>query len=199
MLIQKKLTSLLGVQTYDSFVQDIALSIPGIDEAMSFAEVMRLVQSMEFSVIIFDTAPTGHTLRFLSLPTTLEKGLGKLFTLKAKLSTMMRQFSVLFGGTNENTEEILTNKLEQTRVIISEVNKQFRNADLTTFICVCIPEFLSLYETERMIQELNKFEIDTQNVVVNQILFPDTAQPCNLCQSRSKMQHKYIDQNSRTL
>jgi arsenite-transporting ATPase len=173
--------------------QDLALTIPGIDEAMSFAEVMKQVKSMEFSVIVFDTAPTGHTLRLLSLPSALEKGLSKIFSLKAKFGGIFQQLTNLISP-GAQSEELLTNKLESTKKVIEEVHQQFINPNLTTFICVCIPEFLSLYETERLIQELAKFQIDTENIIVNQVLFPDKDSNCRLCKARYSMQQKYLNQ-----
>lgn len=77
---------------------------------------------------------------------------------------------------------------------IEEVNEQFKDADKTTFIAVCIPEFLSMYETERLAIELAKQEIDIHNIVINQVLFPDPAQNCSKCKARRKMQEKYLTQ-----
>ena len=164
----------LGNEAAKSLMSDLMQSIPGIDEAMSFAELMKYVQVMEFSCIVFDTAPTGHTLRLLSFPTVLQKGLDKLIQLKSKFSGVFEQFNSMFNlGVDASVPEMMMGKLESTKAVIEKVNIQFKDPDLTTFVCVMIPEFLSLYETERLVQELSKYEIDTHNIVVNQVIYPE--------------------------
>ncbi|XP_021717589.1 ATPase ASNA1 homolog [Chenopodium quinoa] len=184
----------LSTDGQDNFVSELANAIPGIDEAMSFAEMLKLVQTMDYSVIVFDTAPTGHTLRLLQFPSTLEKGLAKMMTLKNKFGGLLSQMTCLFGVEDDFGEDAILGRLEGMKEVIEQVNQQFRDPDMTTFVCVCIPEFLSLYETERLVQELAKFEIDTHNIIINQVLFDDEVVDSKLLKARMRMQERYIDQ-----
>lgn len=156
-----------------SIMKDLMTSVPGIDEAMAFAELMKMVQEMNYSTIVFDTAPTGHTLRLLSFPKTMESAIGKLLDLKNRFSGMLNTVTSMMGNGGAEHVQQMIEKLEQLKGLIDQVHNQIRDPEKTTFVCVCIPEFLSIYETERLVQELSKSEIDTHNVVVNQVLFPD--------------------------
>ena len=92
----------------------------------------------------------------------------------------------MFGGSQEENsyDKItqITSKLEEFKQVVDKVNKQFKDHSQTTFVAVCIPEFLSMYETERLVQELVKFDIDIQNIVINQVLL--AKDECRKCTAR---------------
>ena len=72
-------------------MNEIIGNIPGIDEAQSFGQILKSLDNYKFDLIIFDTAPTGHTMRLLEFPKILEKGVLKLIELKEKFGGMMGQ------------------------------------------------------------------------------------------------------------
>mmetsp|Transcript_8745 Transcript_8745/g.10001 ORF Transcript_8745/g.10001 Transcript_8745/m.10001 type:complete len:375 (+) Transcript_8745:124-1248(+) len=183
-----------GLGGLQSMMKDLSGTLPGIDEAMSFTEIMKSVQRMKYSCIVFDTAPTGHTLRLLRFPTTLQTAINKMMDLKSRFGGLFNQVSGMLGG-NAGMQEEMLNKFEETRQTIEQVNTLFSDPDKTTFVCVAIPEFLSVFETERLVQELTKYNIDTHNIVVNQVLHNE-GDMCRKMQARKKMQDKYLNQIS---
>lgn len=125
-----------------SLMTELTSSIPGIDEAMSFSELMKQVQNLDFDVVVFDTAPTGHTLRLLSFPTILEKALGKVMELKDRFGGLIGQASAMFGGGNPGqVQDMLLGRLEETRAVINKVNDAFQDPAKTTFVSCVIYYF----------------------------------------------------------
>ena len=126
-----------GLGGVGNMFQDMAFSIPGVDEAMSFAEVLKQVKGMEYEVVIFDTAPTGHTLRFLQFPTVMEKALEKISQLSSQFGPMLNSVLGARGGLpNGQSLDDVMKKMEDLRETIGDVNKQFKNADLTTYVLI---------------------------------------------------------------
>jgi arsenite-transporting ATPase len=73
---------------------------PGLDEAIAITKVVQFIKAEEyakFTRIIFDTAPTGHTLRLLSLPDFLDATIGKVVRLRQKIAGAANSVKSLFG------------------------------------------------------------------------------------------------------
>jgi len=167
------------------------LTPPGADEALAFSKVLEFIESSEYSLIIFDTAPTGHTLRLLSLPDVLDSFFGKLITFRMRLSNLWSKFKGFFGG-GSDTQDNSLEKLQELKRNIESASSELSNPAKTSFVVVMIPEAMSIYETERLLSALYEYEIPSDHIIVNMI-YPDIPD-CWFCQSRKKMQEKHLKQ-----
>ncbi|KAJ5066472.1 atpase asna1 [Anaeramoeba ignava] len=161
---------------FQNLLNDLSTSVPGVDEMTSFSQLMKSVSEMKYSVIIFDTAPTGHTIRFLSLSETMDQPLTQILNLNPDtFDTVSKIANSLLGKDDIDDDESNQEKLNKMSKAMHTVSSRFKDKEKTTFVHVCIPEFLSIYETERMVQELFRFGIHSQNIVVNQLIFPEKS------------------------
>ena len=98
---------------------------PGFDEAVAIAKVQQFVTCAEFARftrIVFDTAPTGHTLRLLTVPEFVEASLGKIIRLRKKLSGAGAAVRGLFGAGADQDGAV--DKLEQLQASIRQASRR---------------------------------------------------------------------------
>lgn len=173
-----------------SFMTDLFKDIPGIDEALGYLSLMKKVMEMNYSIIIFDTAPTGHTLKLLSYPHTLKESYTKI--LNSSVGNMFKQ--MISNIINPSTS--IENSIDKVITRIDTIHTLFTNPQHTQFICVCIPEYLPVYETERLIQKILLYNIECNTIIINKIIETDflkQTDKCLLCKSRQDIQTKYLD------
>lgn len=170
----------LGVTGFDFYSGD--LLFPGLDEALAFNKLITYVENPKYDFVIFDTAPTGHTLRFLSLPELLDNWLLKLLKFR---STIQKIASFFTGKKDTTIEELekLSRRVKHTRRLLADPH-------ITSFMFVCIPEAMAVLETKRALHILQDYNITAHSLVVNNV-YPDGCD-CKMCSSRRKIQQKYL-------
>ncbi|MHA2186101.1 MAG: ArsA family ATPase, partial [Promethearchaeota archaeon] len=164
---------------------------PGIDEALAFGKILEFIETdHDYDLVIFDTAPTGHTLRFLSLPETLSGWIGKLIKMRLKIGNMLGAFKRIFSR-EEKEEEDSLEVLKRLNNAILNAKDDLTNPIKNSFVIVMIPEEMAITETGRLLNELIKNNIPTSNIVVNQV-YQDESELCDFCRARRKMQQKNL-------
>lgn len=168
-----------------------SMTPPGIDEALAFGKILEFVETdHDYDLVIFDTAPTGHTLRFLSLPETLSGWIGKLIKMRVKIGNMFGAVKRLFTREEKKKDNSLE-VLERLNESILNAREDLTNPTKNSFIIVMIPEEMAITETGRLLNELIKNNISVSNIVVNQ-LYQDTTELCEFCKARREMQEKNL-------
>ena len=151
------------IEDIKSDVKTSEMIFPGLDEALAFDELLKHVEDPNWDVIVFDTAPTGHTLRFLSLPEIIEAWSGRLIRLM-RVSGGIR--SMLFG--RKESDE-MKHELERFRNRVLHVRRVLSDPEMTSFTLVTIPEKMGVNETVRAYDSLVGYRLPVSSCVVNRL------------------------------
>ena len=139
-------------------------SFPGMDEFFALDEILKLVQSCDYDIIVFDTAPTGHTLKALTAPAAIRTFLLRILRMKAKIDNL-KSFMLKKGDTPK-----LIAHLEDICAKVERLTLILRNPKFVSINLVSIPSEAGFQECYRTIQFLKKMNIPVGNIIVNNIM-----------------------------
>lgn len=152
---------------------------PCTAEIAAFDRFIDYLVEPDFDIVIFDTAPTGHTLRLLELP-----------------MDWSRHIDASSRGSGQTCMGPVE-AIQQSKDKYDKAINFLRDGDLTTFAFVVQPEETSIIETSRSAEELRKIGINSQLLIINGILPPQGHLP-PFFQRRKEMQDKYLKQIKKT-
>jgi len=146
------------------------LNSPCAKEMAAFDKFVSFILETDYDVIVFDTAPTGHTLRLLKLPTD--------WTRQIELSGLVSGRT----GSIENVKE----KFRKVTEIMSDPAR-------TTFAFVMYPEATPILEAWRAAEELGNVGIHT-NLIFGNLILPEEHCRNEFFKKRKEMQDRYIEE-----
>ncbi|WP_156960128.1 ArsA family ATPase [Oceanobacillus manasiensis] len=147
---------------------DTAKASPGADEAALFDKLISIIleESENFDRIVFDTAPTGHTIRLLSLPELMGVWIEGLLQKRQKAN---KNYSQLLND-GEPVEDPIYDVLKTRQARFSKVREILLDSAQTEFYFVLNAERLPILETKKAIDLLGQYSIHVNSLIVNKIL-----------------------------
>ncbi len=182
---------------------------PGAQEAALLERVAQLLDEglQRFDLIVFDTAPTGHTLRLLSLPEVMAvwtEGLLKHNKRSEHLSSVLshltpgRSVDNPLADPSQHAVEGLDSKQQQLlstlharQSLFQRTRRCLSDVGQSAFLFVLTPEKLPLLETERAVDSLQHSHIPVAGLLINRVM-PAAAADNSFWQARLEQQATYL-------
>lgn len=172
--VQHNLQQLASPELRDAASRQAALAMqaPGAEEAALFDEIVRLVldRGQQFDEIVFDTAPTGHTLQLLTLPEVMGTWADGLLSQRQESAERWPDR----GGSRESVEARAEDRaatiLRRRRDRFSAMRDCLRDPTRTRFVPVLNPDTLSREETGRMVAALTGQSLRIDCLIINRVM-----------------------------
>ncbi|TAK34332.1 MAG: hypothetical protein EPO21_09905 [Chloroflexota bacterium] len=182
-VFQQRLNSVMGQMT-GTFGGDV-ISTPCAEEMATFDQFVTFLEEPDSDVIVFDTAPTGKSLRELAMPFDWAGFLQKQIQEGQKLAELMNMDGDSFKDL-EHDKRRYDNALSVLRDRLS-----------TVFSLVLLPERLPIEETQSAITGLARLGIPVQSLVVNQCILPEVIEGNRFLAARAQLQSRYLEEIDR--
>ncbi len=176
----QRLNSMMAQMT-GTFGNDV-ISTPCMDEMATFDQFATFLAEPDSDVIVFDTAPTGKTLRELAIPFDWAGFLQRQIQEGKELAKLMNM--------DENSFE----DLERDKLRYENALNVMRNPATTVFTLVLLPERLPIEETHSAITGLARLGIPVQSLVINQCILSEVIEGNRFLEARARLQARYLDE-----
>ncbi len=186
--LQSFVSGLISVRGgLDQIVADELSSIPGMDEIVSLLHINKHAKERNFDRVIIDAAPTGETIRLLTMPDTFRWYAGHVARLEKGVVRMLAPFVGRFLKAPAEVFDALYKLDEAT----AELRETLSDPKITSYRVVVIPEKMVVREAERAISYLGLFNYPVDSVIINLVL-PKMNDAGEFMLRRRELQKKYI-------
>ncbi len=172
----------------DNVVADELSAFPGMDEIVSLLHINKQARERNFDRVIIDAAPTGETIRLLTMPDTFRWYAGHLTRYRTGMMKAIRPFAGKF--LNAPTE--ILDALDKLDAATAELRETLSDPTISSYRVVLQPERMVIREAERAVSYLGLFNYPVDSVVINRIL-PEAVSEGEFYNRRRQLQIKYIE------
>jgi arsenite/tail-anchored protein-transporting ATPase len=168
-------------------VADELSAFPGMDEIVSLLHINKQAMERNFDRVIIDAAPTGETIRLLTMPDTFRWYAGHLSRFQTNVIKALKPFA---GRIIRGPAEIFE-ALEKLDEATGELRQTLSNPEISSYRVVLQPEKMVVREAERAISYLGLFNYPVDSVIINRILGENVGEG-EFFQKRRQLQAKYL-------